>query len=342
MLVLIKDFLFKRKQCVKVNFSFSCHSDIISGVPQGSVLGPLLFLVYINDVTKTPGGRTNIELFADDSKLHLSSLYLSDRSHMQSSLNYFNIWSQKWQLDIAPNKSAVLSFNTPYESQYTINSVVISNHNQFKDLGIVFDKSFLFSGHIFECCKSAYATINNLFRCFVLSDISILTKAYLIYARPRLEYCTTVWNPGLRARTFNGLCDRIEKVQRNFTRRLFRRCKLEEMNYYDRLKLLKLNTLELRRLHYDLIMVYKLSHGMCNVDSTLIIGNLLSKKNTRGHSFQINCPLAHSNIVNNYLTNRISQIWNSLDATIVNAESLCIFKSRIAKLDFSKHLRCKP
>ena len=69
-------------------------------------------------------------------------------------------------------------------------------------------------------------TINNLFRCFITSDVSMLLKAYITYARPKLEFATTVWNPGLKARCYNGLTDKLERVQRLFTRRLFGTCRL--------------------------------------------------------------------------------------------------------------------
>ena len=115
---------------------------------------------------------------------------------------------------------------------------------------------------MFYSCIGPLLTINNVFLCFVTNDITTLIKAYITYARPKVEFSTTVWNPGLKARRYNGLSDKIERVQRVFTRILFGRCGLTYISYSERLNYVGLQSLALIRLHKDTIMIYKLIHNM--------------------------------------------------------------------------------
>ena len=146
---------------------------------------------------------------------------------MQLSINQFLAWSKNWQLDIAPNKTNLMSLNSSVIPTYYIESKLINNCISNKDLGIIFDNYLYFDKHIIECCRGALMTINNLFRYFITSDVSMLLKAYITYARPKLEFATTVWNPGLKSRRYNGLTDKLERVQRLFTRRQFGTCRLQ-------------------------------------------------------------------------------------------------------------------
>ena len=124
-----------------------------------------------------------------------------------------------------------------------------------RDLGIKFDPSLHFSEHIGVCCTSAYCVINRIFRCFITNNMPAIRKAYISYARPHLEYASTVWNPGLDARTFKGLKIKLEKVQKFFTRRLIERCGLPYKPYNERLIYLNLDSLEIRRTRFDLVIL---------------------------------------------------------------------------------------
>ena len=100
----IESFLTNRKQSVKINYTYSKFKNILSGVPHGSVIEPILFIIIINDLTNLFTDKIKIELFADDTKIHLQSKNLSDRNHMQIAINSFLSWSNSWQLDIASHK----------------------------------------------------------------------------------------------------------------------------------------------------------------------------------------------------------------------------------------------
>ena len=334
----IESFLTNRKQSVKINYTYSKFKNILSGVPQSSVIGPIIFIIFINDLTNLFTDKIKIELFADDTKIHLQSKNLSDRNHMQIAINSFLSWSNSWQLDIASHKTAIMTLNSIDMPIYYIDNTVIDTSDTHKDLGIQFDKYLYFDKHILYCCRGALLTINNLFRCFLTYDITTLIKAYITYARPKVEFSTTLWNPGLKARRYNGLADKIERVQRVFTRRLFLRCGLAYISYSERLNYLGLQSLALRSLHKDLIMIYKLIHNICNIDLSNILNPLQTNSRTRGHGIKLVATKSRTNIHMNYLNNRILNVWNNLDYETVHSQSLNCFKSHIININFKNYL----
>ncbi len=123
--------------------------------------------------------------------------------------------------------------------------------------------------HVFSIVRKAYFAISVLFRCFLTSSLPSLLHAYMVYARPLLEYGSVVWSPFLDHRSSLGCLgslDRLEAVQRSFTRRLFKRCSLPDMAYKDRLELLGIESLELRCLKFDLCTLFKIVKGLvCGV-----------------------------------------------------------------------------
>ena len=144
--------------------------------------------------------------------------------------------------------------------------------------------------HISYICRKAYILINVIFRCFHTAHVSALTIAHTSFVRPILEYCSTVWNPYITKIHYLGLTDQIERVQRYFTRRVYYRCKLDcSHDYLQRLKYLNLESLELRRIYNHLIIVYKICHGLVNINANELIYMKTSTStiSTRGHRFKL-------------------------------------------------------
>ena len=229
----------------------------------------------------------SINLFADDTKLSFISNDIDHRYKSQHNIDKCYEWSNSWQLENAAKKSAALTLGTTNKPLYTIHNVSIVNCRSYRDLGIKFDPSLHFSEHIGVCCTSAYCVINRIFRCFITNNMPAIRKAYISYARPHLEYASTVWNPGLDARTFKGLKIKLEKVQQFFTKRLIERCGLPYKPYNERLIYLNLDSLEIRRTRFDLVMVYKLFNGLVSMNTSSIINIKKTNYNTRGHFLQI-------------------------------------------------------
>ena len=186
-------------------------------------------------------------------------------------------------------------------------------------------------------------SINVIFRCFHTAHVSALIIAYKSFVRPILEYCSTVWNPYIPNRHYLGLTDQIETVQRYFTRRVYYRCKLDcSHDYLQRLKYLNLESLELRRIYNDLIMVYKIFHGLVNVNANELINVKISTStiSTRGHRFKLQTSQFKRDVAKNQFCNRVVSNWNNLPDSII---AIVHFKKALrtahfeAALTFNRH-----
>ena len=206
--------------------------------------------------------------------------------------------------------------------------------------------AYTYSYIISHICRKAYMSINVIFRCFHTAHVSALIIAYKSFVRPILEYCSTVWNPYIPNRHYLGLTDQIETVQRYFTRRVYYRCKLDcSHDYLQRLKYLNLESLELRRIYNDLIMVYKIFHGLVNVNANELINVKISTStiSTRGHRFKLQTSQFKRDVAKNQFCNRVVSNWNNLPDSIVATASIVHFKKALrtahfeAALTFNRH-----
>ena len=163
MLDWIRDFLKDRKQRVKVRGTVSDLGPVTSGVPQGSVLGPLLFLIYINDL---PGGITSImNMFADDGKLLKKIVSLNSCKELQEDLNKLQEWSEKWLMKFNTSKCKVIhmgksKFRPIFE--YTLNGKTLEASDKERDMGVTITFDLSPDQNIATICKSAYALLANI------------------------------------------------------------------------------------------------------------------------------------------------------------------------------------
>jgi ribonucleases P/MRP protein subunit RPP40 len=207
-----------------------CHSV------QGSVLGPLLFLVYINDMINVLDGRCSCKLYADDVKIYTTSSVDDDIVYFQSKLDALFAWSRIWQLNISSSKCASMVIgDSKAEPVLYLDINVINRVSEYKDLGVIIDNSLKFKSHINSIVAKANSRACLIHKCFVTRDIPTLVRAFKTYVRPLLEYASTVWSP--------SCVTSIESVQRKFTKRLLG-CR--QLDYATRLAKLDLQSLELR------------------------------------------------------------------------------------------------
>jgi len=185
-----------RTQCVRVGSAISCPKQLISGVVQVSVLGPLLFLLYVDDVAKLFSTSVLCKLYADDVKLYCVIQTEQDASELQSSLDGLVAWSDQWQLSISSTKSAVLCIGqTDIDQCYAVKQANVSVVSEIRDLGILIDDKLTMSQHICARVKKARTRANVIFKCFHSRHRATLLKASITYVRPLLEYATPVWSP---------------------------------------------------------------------------------------------------------------------------------------------------
>ena len=324
----IDNFLCSRKHRVRVNSSFSNWGDVTSGIPQGSVLGPLLFLLYINDLPEVCVGGADIYLFADDAKLCKYIANATDCVDLQSSADLLQQWSDRWLLKLNIKKCKIISFgrNTDTSHNYYLNSgkgtCQLVRETNITDLGVVIDSKLTFSEHIHTKIRKAFGMVGLLKRNFRHVPISSFVLLFKSMVRSHLEYCNSVWAPYKKSDI-----EDMEKVQRRATKNVPALCKL---SYEDRLKKCGLTTLKYRRIRGDMIETYKIVSGKYD-PSVAPVFKFSTFTKTRGNVYKIETARTHYDLRKYYFTNRVVSIWNSLPDDIVKACSTNLFKNKLDK-----------
>ena len=337
--VWIKEFLTDRQQKVSIGSSMSPSLPISSGVPQGSVIGPLLFLLYFNDITSTTTsdyGASGIKLFADDAKL-----YSADPVNLQRSLNDMFLWLNRHQLTLAKHKCFSMQISRPActspPSSFHIDGTPILTASLSKDLGIQIAKNLKWSQHVDYIYKTASSQSYRILKCFKSTNIWILVKLFVTYVRPKLEYNTPVWSPYL-----NHDIDKIESVQRNFTRKACIRCGIKFSSYTHRLYMLNLISLQKRRIINDLLLLYKIVYNISDLNFSDYFIFHTTKYNLRSNTMQIklapNIDLSLLQWKNSFFVRAISY-WNKLPDEAVRAPSISIFKNCILKFNLDSFVK---
>ena len=194
----VSSFLVGRSQRVRIGRALSAPVVVKSGVPQGSVLGPLLFTLFINDISQycdIAKSSNNVYLFADDIKNAAPITTVSDCVKFQLSVSAINIWSTNWQLPLAHDKCSVLRLCYAENLicyPYHLDNVVLPVVDAATDLGILMDYNLSFSSHIAGICNKAWTRCALIFKCFQSRDAKLLFKAFTVFIRPTLEYASPV------------------------------------------------------------------------------------------------------------------------------------------------------
>ena len=322
----LRNFLSNRKQCTKVNCALSENLVVKSGVIQGSCIGPLLFVIFINDITDHIGHEITPKLYADDIKLYTRIETTTDIALLQDDLDYIVAWSKLWQMEISAAKCSILSIGGKrlclHDRVYTLNNIILPTVFNTRDLGITVDQNLTFRNHIENIVSRASIRSNLILRCFVSGDRKLLLKAFTVYVRPILEFDSPVWSPH-----FHQDIERLESVQRRFTKRL---SGLKDYDYLTRLKMLDLETLEMRRLKADLILAYKILFGLINLNPNDFFSLPSTDNYTRGHAYRLSTSCSNSNVQLQFFSNRILNVWNNLPESTTDFTSLNNFKSSVS------------
>ena len=182
LLMWLSAFLLDRQQTVKVSNGYSDWSPVLSGVPQGSVLGPILFIIYKNDLsTSCPELRT-LYLFADDAKCFASIRSSADSILFQKSLDSISNWSNLWQLNLAADKCQIITFSyhkDPLTFNYFVNNIPLIRVDEILDLGVRFSHDLSFSPHIKDVCNRARRKASIILNCFKSKNKNIFLKLLL-------------------------------------------------------------------------------------------------------------------------------------------------------------------
>src|SRR5271163_2259545 len=260
MLNWIRVWLRGRQQRVVVNGEVSNWKDVLSGVPQGSVLGPVLFTIFINDLDE--GIRNKILKFADDTKLVGAVGTIEEVRLMREDVKKLEEWSNVWQLKFNGDKCKVLHFGKNNKREiYEIDGKAIGNVKEEKDLGVIITENFKAGMQCKKAASKGNQVLGMIARSFSCKNKKVIVNLYKCLVRPHLDYCIQAWRPHLRKDIFRK--DILEKVQRRALR-MIQGCK--NMCYEKRLKYAGLTTLETRMRRADLLEVYKIFKGLEGVN----------------------------------------------------------------------------
>ena len=327
----ITNYLTGRKQCVVLNGCKSNWATVKSGVPQGTVLGPILFTIYINDLPSAV--ESHCLMFADDTKLFRSVCTANDVIQLQRDLDGLCEWSSKWQLLFHPSKCTLLSIGnstSTHSHNYSMDSSHLESVEYAKDLGITIDKHLNFHQHCSLTISKANRMLGIITKSFEYLNKEMFLKIYKTMVRPILEYGNLIWGPHFKLDQ-----ESIEKVQRRATRLL---PSLRHLTYQQRLSELNLPSLEYRRMRGDMIFMYQIFHHLINIDSDLLFSSP-HISTTRGHNYKLYKPRARLKACSDFFGVRTIDSWNNLPYDLVNAPSLSIFKNQLD--EHWKHLHYK-
>ena len=318
----IEAFLTGRTQQVAVNGKQSNPTPVRSGIPQGSVLGPVLFLVYVNDLPESV--KCDIKLFADDAKLYASSKQgNSQHSQMQADLQSLANWSATWLLPFNVKKCKILYLGTGnIQDEYSLFGASVQRVAEERDLGVIIDEQLKFRKQAAVAVSKASQILGVIRRSFELLDSQTLPLLFKTLVRPHLEYGNIVWGP------FNKEDQRlVERVQRRATRLV---PDVRHLPYQERLRKLQLPSLQYRRRRGDVIMVYMLLNGHLNMTREDFFQPAPTTR-TRGHPLKLAKPRAQSRVRRNHWSVRAINDWNSLPSHVVLAPSTNVFKNLLDK-----------
>ena len=244
----IKSYLLDREQIVRLKNTQSRPIQATSGVPQGSHLGPLLFILYVNDISFILKS-IKILIYADDMKLFIEIQRMEDINAFKNEISVFYNWCKKSLLQLNVKKCMAIIFSRKHRTPHSIISLgneIVKNHKVVRDLGVILDSKLTFTDHYNTITHKANKMLGFIKRfSHNFQDPYTLKTLYITYVRPILEYCSIVWAP------YQSLHEqRIESVQKQFLLYALRKLNWNTYplpSYEARLQLIHIDTLTSRR-----------------------------------------------------------------------------------------------
>ena len=315
----IEQWLTDRRQRVVVDGEVSNWKSVLSGVPQGSVLGPILFLIYINDLDNSI--TSNVLKFADDTKLFRKVNTDGDKQHLQNDLDRLVKWSEKWQMLFNFGKCKCLhTGHRNLNVNYKMGDTVLGTTVKEKDLGVTISADMKVSEQCGIAASKGNQILGLIRRNITYKGKKLIIPLYKAIVRPHLEYCIQAWRP-YRKKDI----DTLERIQRRATKMI---PELRDLSYEERLKECGLTTLETRRLRGDQIEVFKILNGYENIDRNMFF-SLKKDSRTRGHEVKLVKDQCRLDIRKHSFSQRTINEWNKLSADCVTASSVNMFKNKV-------------
>ena len=336
----IENFLKGRFQKVFLNDVYSYSTPVVSGVSQGSVLGPLLFIIFTNDLPSVINDA-KIYTFADDTTIVTKIANQNDTKIMQRNLDKVVKWSTKNNMKLNSNKFELLSYKVktnkenlklleslPFFNEYTSyrasETVDILPSQNVRDLGIIVDENLIWKAHLQQMSKTCRKLYAWVFSVFYARDKCTMLTLFNCLIRTKLEFSCEIWNPH-QIQDINV----IERIQRLFTNKING---MRSLNYWERLKSLNIMSLQRRRERTIILHLWKVLH---NVYPNSI--GIEFKEHRRSSAIRATLkplPKIRGKVMTAFEESFViksAKLWNVLPPNLTHIQSLNLFKHNLDK-----------
>ena len=291
------------------------------------MLGPLLFLAYINDLPQNC--KSKVRLFADDTAIYLSLTSLGQSKTLQNDLQMLEQWELDWDMEFNPSKCQVIHvtrMKQPIPTNYSLHNVKLQSVTSAKYLGVDISSDLSWDSHINRSTTKANQTLGFLRRNIKVKSEQLKSMAYKTLIRPQLEYCSEVWAPY----TQNQI-DQIESVQRRSARwakdDFQRTSSVTEM-----LHSLGWRRLDLRRIDSRLSMMYKITNNLVAIPVEAYL-TTLERKSRHNHPLSYRLISATTDYYKFSFFPRTVYHWNGLPAHVVSLPTIDQFNAAVSRIE---------
>ena len=324
----ISSFLQERKQRVVVGGDHSQWVHVESGVPQGTVLGPMLFILFINDLPNNI--KSPVRLFADDCVLYNTIESQKDADQLQHDLDSLRNWEQQWQMEFNAAKCFVMRIshaNTKFKFDYSLGNSILQETEDHTYLGVKLTSDLRWNKQVNKVRASANRSLGFLRRNISSCSRRTKTKAFNTFVRPHLEYCSTIWDPYTVE-----LINKLDNIQRRGARFVF-----NDYDYTshpsDMITSLGWDSLALRRKERRILVLHKALHGHLSIPATKILRpTARTTRSSNAYTFVHFQP--KKDCYKYSFFPRTVVDWSNLPINIISTEEPVPFKTKL-----HKHLR---
>lgn len=306
---------------------------VLSGVPQGSVLGPLLFLIFINDISSVVESPVKIKLFADDCLIYTPITNTNDQIKINQCLQALHNWCAQWGMEInyskttfthITKKKSVLSYD------YKIGNNLLTRTNSFKYLGVTITNDLGWHTHVEEVCSKAYKKLFYLRKKLQHTPKDVKLLAYKTFVRPILEYASSVWSPHQQT-----LRDKLEKIQRLAVRFICSRYRRTE-SVPNLIKSCNLEPLQIRREKQRLKLLFQIIKDQININKGVYIQPAPKRGARLNHSNPIRPFWARLDGFKHSFFPYSIEMWNRLPECSVTSSNVKAFECSL-ELYYRQH-----